>query len=144
MPSLEYAVRPYQSPNNRNSLLIPSAPSLNQDLATISWGAEATLPPVNQGIGFQVVCCKEQLDEKDRDSSTVQIPIQEDANYVEVSRPNSLSLQKHENNNCGDDWDQFSGVGAEITSALNEFAADVHSGTVAKTGNCDVKWKFNN
>jgi hypothetical protein len=148
MPALEYAVRPYQTPNAQNTTLIPSTPSRSTQRATLVWGAQTNLPAVNTGVNFNVVCCREQLQEKDRDSDDVDIPIQDsgDGNgHVTVSRPNTVRLQKHDDNNCdGLSWDQFSGVGAEISSALDEFAADVHSGTAASAGDCHTTWKFKN
>ena len=139
---LEYIVRPYQSPG-RNAFLIPSAPGASNQRATITWGADATIPEP-KGIGFNVVCCKEQLDEQSRQSDTVQIPIQDDANYVEVQRPNTVSLNKKENNTCGDDWDQFSGVGAEISADFASLGEAIHSGTTSTGGNCQAQWKLKN
>jgi hypothetical protein len=145
MPSLEYVVRPYQSPNAHGTIQIPSAPASSNQRATLVWGAKATMPAVNMGENFSVVCCKERLNEQDRQSDTVRITQQDNSdNYVDVARPNTLHLQKHDANNCGDNWDQFSGVGAEISDTLAAFQSDVLSGTAAQPGNCDTTWKFKN
>jgi hypothetical protein len=146
--ALEYIVRPYQTPDALGRIIIPSAPRGSPERATITWGGPADMPQrteVSDGVNFEVVCCQEDLTESSRESNDVQIPIQEDANYVTVSRPTSLKLKKKELNKCGDNWDQISGVAQEVNAALEEFSDAIHSGTVSKSSkNCSVGWKFKN
>jgi hypothetical protein len=144
--TLEYVVRPFQSPGSQGTTIIPSTPSRPSDKAILTWGASAVMPPV-KGINFQVVCCKEESDEKSRESDRLQIMGNDNESYIWVQRASQLKLNKSEKNSCGDDWDQFSGIGLEITGALAEFAADIHSGTAAGDANptqCEQTWKLNN
>jgi len=133
MPSLEYIVRPFQAPGS-GALIIPSTPSPTNERATLTWGAKAAVPAVRQGVGF-AGCCQEQNDETGR--KTEQIIIHDSAdpeNYITVNRATQIQWNKDTKDQCAGDWDQFSGVGLEITAALNDFAANIQSGTAAPTG----------
>jgi hypothetical protein len=143
--ALEYVVRPYTAPDAHGRIIIPSTPT-RREHATLTWGATGTMPQPT-GINFQVVCCKDALDEMERQSDDVDIPIQDagdGTSHVTVSRPNSMTLSKKETNTCGDNWDQFSGVGQEVNSIISDFQSlmDETTGTSAK--NCGETWKFHN
>jgi hypothetical protein len=147
MPSLEYVVRPYTSPDPFGRILIPSVPVGTTQRATLTWGAKATMPTVNTGVDFTVACCKEDLKEDDRDSETNRIFQNGDKsspNWVDVERPKKVRLQRHEANTCGDNWEQISGVAAQVSEALGGFAQDVLSGTAARPQSCQTQWEFAN
>jgi hypothetical protein len=148
LDAIEYVVRPYQTRNPLGQTIIPATPSGSRERATITWGAKASMPLRNEaaGMAFEVVCCQENLNEQSRESETKRITQADNSNnYVDVQRPMSVKLQKKDKNKCGDDWDQFSGVGQEISSALTEFSNDVLSGTAATPQtSCSVGWKFQN
>jgi hypothetical protein len=145
---LEYVVRPYQARGQFGQVVIPATPAASRERATLTWGAQSTMPARQDGVGFQVVCCNEDLDEQSRESDTVRITDPTNsANYVDVARPRTVKLKKQGKNNCGDDWDQISGVAQAVDSSLAEFAGDIHSGTAAIGGDpaqCNVGWKFQN
>jgi hypothetical protein len=144
----EYLVRPYQSPRSQGSVVIPSTPSAPTEKAVLTWGASATVPIQAKGINFNTACCKEESDEQSRETENVRIENPDDSSqYIMVARSKSLKLNKHENNNCGDSWDQFSGVGLEVTGALAEFASEIASGTMAgndQPSQCQQTWSLKN
>jgi len=131
MPSLEYIVRPFQSPGSLGGFIIPSTPQPTNERATLTWGAKANIPPVTQSVGF-AGCCQEENDETGRTTEPVQI--NDGDNYIVVDRATQLQWDKNTKSECAGDWDQFSGIGMEVTAALNQFWSDVHSGTAAPTG----------
>jgi hypothetical protein len=143
----EYLVRPYQSPRSQGSVIIPSTPSAPGEKAVLTWGTSATMP-VAKGISFNTVCCKESSDEQSRETEPVRIENPDDSSqYIMVARSKSLKLNKKEQNNCSDDWDQFSGVGLEVTDALAGFASDIASGTMAgndQPSQCQQTWNLKN
>jgi hypothetical protein len=146
---LEYAVRPYQTPNSQGKIIIPSTPGSSTQRATITWGAKnSAVPQANKG--FNVVCCSEQLEELERQGETVQIPItqqQVDVGHMEVFRSNQLKLKKKSNDSshpCDSPLDQY--LGAEF--GLDD-TGDTHIdlgwvGTVDAADQCGVSWKLNN
>lgn len=150
MPSLEYVVRPYQTPNAHGQIIIPSTPSSSRERATLTWGAKATMPSVGQGISFEVVCCKENLDEQKRTTSRQRVYQNNDStspNWVDWDRAETVNLNKKEQNSCGDDWDQISGAAAEIDATLAQYAAGFApwGGSASSTGKkCDTVWKLKN
>jgi hypothetical protein len=141
---LEYIVRPFQL--RSGAVIIPSTPSAPTEKATLTWGATGTLPTA-KGINVQVVCCKEGSTEQKRNSAIIRIYQDGDtssSNYVDVARPMNVGLNKKETNSCAD-WDQFSGVGLEVTDALAEFASEISSGTTAgndQPSQCQVTWNL--
>jgi hypothetical protein len=141
--ALEYVVRPYTAPDAHGRIIIPSTPT-RREHTTLTWGATGTMPAAAPGIGFTVVCCKDALDEQQRQSDDVQIPIQDGADYVTVSRPNSLTLSKKESNTCGDNWDQISGVAQEVDSYFSDLTASFDQTLGSSSKNCGETWKFHN
>jgi hypothetical protein len=135
MPSLEYIVRPFQGRDPQGRVIIPSTPVGTHQQATITWGGKATLPPVQSQPGNGFSCCSEQQNETNRQTEVVQINDSANPdNYITVNRATQLSLDKTSKSTCASDWDQFSGIGMEISDALSAFAADVFSGTMAGDG----------
>jgi hypothetical protein len=145
---LEYAVRPYQTPNSQGKIIIPSTPGSSSQRATITWGAKnSAIPQANKG--FNVVCCSEQLDEVEREGEVVQIPItqaQVDQGHMEVFRANKLKHNKKSNDShpCDSPLDQY--LGAEF--GLDD-TGDTHidlgwAGTVDEDSKCHVTWALNN
>lgn len=144
---LEYAVRPYQTPNSQGKIIIPSTPGSSSQRATITWGAKnSAIPSANKG--FNVQCCNEQLDEVERQGETVQIPVSQsevDTGYVEVFRSNQLKLKKKANNNpCDSPLDQY--LGAEFgLDDTGDTTIDLGwAGTPDPSDQCNVGWKLNN
>jgi hypothetical protein len=148
MDSLEYVVRPYQTPSAHGAIIIPSTPTGTRERATLTWGAEATMPEREEpdGIGFQLVCCTETLNENSRETETKRIEQEGNPdNWVDVDRPTKLKLKKKDANKCGDVWDQISGVEQQVNSVLSMFNDAIHSGTAGKKDkNCNVSWNFKN
>jgi hypothetical protein len=149
--SIEYIVRPYQTPNVYGSIIIPSTPSSGRERATIIWGGSGTMPEVKEssdGVNFEVVCCQEQLDELDRTSERKRIFNNNDASsgdWVDVDRPLTMRLKKKEKNHClpGPHLEE-TGVQQEISDAISDFADAIHSGTTSGGKNCGASWKFKN
>jgi len=134
MPSLEYIVRPFQSPASLGAVIIPSTPSPTNERATLTWGAKAAVPAVTTGVGF-AGCCQESADESNIQYEPVSVTnLGPDGGSVSFRRANAFDFDKTTKNECAGDWDQFSGVGMEVTAALDQFWQDVHSGTAAPTG----------
>ncbi len=142
---LEYAVRPYQSPGALGKTIIPSTPGASRTRATLTWGAEATMPSVIPS-GTSVSCCNEGLTEQTRETETVRISqAGKPENFIDVARAKSVKLKKKTKDNCAGDWDQFSGVGQRVADALSEFEAGFNSTTTGDAdSHCDVKWTLNN
>lgn len=147
--AIEYIVRPYVTPDSYGNIIIPSTPRGSRDRATLTWGQPGNVAPAKtetDGVNFEVICCQEALQENTRTSKTKRIfqnGDEDSENWVDVERPQTLKLKKKEHNKCGDDWDAFSGVGQEISSALAEFAANISS-LVTRDKNCAVSWAFVN
>jgi hypothetical protein len=144
----EYLVRPYQSPRSQGSVVIPSTPSAPTEKAVLTWGASATLPITAKGISFNTACCKEQSDEQSRLTDIIRIENPDDSSqYIVVARAKQLLLNKEEKNNCGDNWDQFSGVGLEVSAELAIYAADIATGDTRgnqQPTQCQQEWNLKN
>jgi hypothetical protein len=144
MPALEYVVRPYQSPNANGTIIIPSTPSGSREQATLKWGTQCTIPEVS-GENFQVVCCKDQLTELDRNSERIRVYQNGDPtsdNWVDLMRAKTMDLKKNEKNSCGDNWDDISGVAQQIDSILSGFASYFNQVTGNPDKNCAELWTF--
>jgi hypothetical protein len=144
---LEYAVRPYQTPNSQGKIIIPSTPGSTTQRATITWGAKNSSIP--KAGGFNVQCCSEHLDELERQGETVRItdpnPDSTDASYIDVFRSNQLKLNKKANNNpCDSPLDQY--LGAEFgLDDTGDTTIDLGwAGTPDAGDQCGVSWKLNN
>src|SRR4029077_17165672 len=99
MPSLEYVVRPYQSPNSHGGVIIPSTPTGTRKRATLTWGASTTMP-IPDG-GMHVESWSENLKETKRTSKKIRVFQNDDqssSNWVDVERPETLNLSKHDKN----------------------------------------------
>lgn len=146
LDSLEYVVRPYVAPNAQGNVIIPSTPSGSRERATITWGKPTTLPAVSSGVNFSVACCKDTLDEQQRTTETVRINITKtdvDAGYAEFERPTTVNLNKKEQNSCGDNWDDISGVAQAVDADLADWTTLMSQVTSSGT-NCGETWKFKN
>jgi hypothetical protein len=158
MPSLEYIVRPYQSPG-RNSFIIPSAPSVTNQRATLTWGATSTPPKPQPGISVSLKPdkkCKETLDEVTRETERVTIPVsttEDGTGSVTIDRPTTLTLDKHETGaqpptTYGGATQQADyAVGGDWLMApdFNAMLPYVGPGIPPAGGNdCDTTWKFKN
>src|SRR5215475_3050358 len=108
---LEYAVRPYQTPDSHGKIIIPSTPGSTTQRATITWGSKTTnVPQPELGKDFTVVCCTEELQEINRLGEYVRIynPNNHD-NFVDVFRARELTHTKPKNNPCDSPLDQALG-----------------------------------
>src|SRR5215471_13577937 len=114
---LEYAVRPFTSPNAQGKIIIPATPGATNQRARITWGAKSTnIPDPTVSDDFSVVCCSDQLHELEREVEVVSIPIQDPegaAPHVEVARSKTVKLLKQlQNNPCDSPLDTY--LGAEF------------------------------
>jgi hypothetical protein len=143
---LEYAVRPYQTPNSQGKIIIPSTPGSSSQRATITWGAKnSAIPQANKG--FNVVCCSEKLNEIERQGEWVKIEQDgEPENFVWVFRAYQLKHTKKSNDShpCDSPLDQY--LGAEF--GLDD-TGDTHidlgwAGTEDPDTHCAVTWELNN
>jgi hypothetical protein len=95
---LEYIVRPFQAPNAHGTIIISSNPKETDERAIITWGGEATLPPVQYiETGFNTRKGREDFDEKQRDAEPVRITGEDPGDgpsYIDVLRSNKLYLDK--------------------------------------------------
>jgi hypothetical protein len=153
LDALEYVVRPYTTPDVHGSIIIPSTPRGSREQATLTWGHDSavnipTPVEVTEGMNFEVVCCKENLNEQTRE--TEEIPIYDSnggTTYITVERPKSLRLTKKDKNRCFDNYLEESSA---IVQAVNEsnamWSAALHSGVTNAGGgkNCSVNWQFQN
>jgi hypothetical protein len=145
---LEYAVRPYQTPNSQGKIIIPATPGSSSQRATITWSAKnSSLPQANKG--FNVQCCSEQLNEIERQGETVQIPISQqqiDDGHMEVFRSNKLKLNKKSNDShpCDSPLDQY--LGAEFgLDDTGDTSIDLGwAGTPDADSQCQTTWALNN
>lgn len=98
---LEYAVRPSVPSDPFGRTAIAKTPGATRERATLTWGAKATLPDISGAV--QTACCKEELDELDRETETVRIFQNNDSssdNWVDVERAKKLHLSKTEQKTC--------------------------------------------
>jgi hypothetical protein len=146
MSSLEYLVRPYQSPVPHGSIIIPATPTGSHQRATITWGAKATMPTPTDAGGTNVVCYDERSDEMSRTSETQRITGQDGESYVDVDRAKTVKLQKNEKKNCDNGlWNQMSGVAQGINGDLAQWASDfAEFDATAPAGKCHQTWNFAN
>jgi hypothetical protein len=144
LDALEYVVRPYTAPDAHGRIIIPSTPAGSRQRATLVWSASATPSPAVNAVNFNVVCCKDALEEQTRESDEVTIPIQDGASEIVVSRPNSMKLSKKESNTCGDNWDQISNVAQEVNADLAGWQSLMNQVTGTSDKNCGQTWKFHN
>jgi hypothetical protein len=131
MDGIEHFVRPFTSPNAHGAIIIPSTPSGSRQRATLTWGAKATMPTVDNGISFSVVCCDEQLTEQDgRENYPVKRLYHNNDptsdQWIDWLPPKIVPLKKKEQKTCGDNWDQLNDVGLEINERLADYAARLH------------------
>lgn len=150
MPAIEYIIRPFTSPASNGRLIISHREQGTLEHATLTWGAKSPVPPVKpQGVQF-AGCCTESSNEHDDqgyDQVTVQAPSggPSAGQTITFRRANSFSFDRDTKDACAGDWDQFSGVGMEVTAALDQFSADIHSGTAGVTETaCMGKATINN
>lgn len=153
MPSLEYVIRPYQSPTPFGTNVIPSTPSVGTDRATLTWGATAqgTPPPAVQaptppaGMTYQFECCNEALKESSRSVHKIRIIGSDGESFIDVERPYQMSLKKNSKTQCDGPLDQMSLVNQGINAVLNDFQGQIDEAT-SKFGstdtNCAAQWGF--
>lgn len=145
MPSLEYIVRPYQSPNAHAAIIIPATPALSRERATLIWGATAEMPVPETGNNVNVVCCTEALGEKARKSAPIRVYQDGDPNsatYVDIARPSEMQLLKKDTKQCfPDDWEQMSFAAASVSEVLSEWD-DLLAPFDSTDEHCKVSWTF--
>lgn len=146
---LEYAVRPFTSPNSLGKIIIPATPGSTTQRARITWGAKSTnVPTPEVSNDFQVICCSEQLHELERTVEVVDIPIEltsEDSGKVTVARSKTVKLRKHMNNNkCDSPLDTY--LGAEFgLDDSGDTSIDLGFAGTEKAGEkCGAIWNLNN
>lgn len=142
---LEYVIRPYQSPASHGAIIIPATPAATRERATLTWGAKATMPPVQiTGGGVNVKCCDEGLTEQTRETETVRITQPgRPENYIDVARANKVILKKEEKDKCAGDWSQMSHVAQQIDAAFASLASQMDF-DVPSDKNCQATWNLKN
>jgi hypothetical protein len=151
--ALEYVVRPYTTPNAHGSIIIPSTPRGTRERATLTWGKDSAITTptpveVSDAVNFEVVCCKEGLNELDRKSDSERVYQNGDvnsSNWVDLERPKKMRLKKKEKNSCfGPGLSETSDVAQSIneSNAMWEYA--LNSGVTRTHTNCSVSWAFKN
>ena len=128
--SLEYLVRPFQSPGAHGRIVIPSSPSAGAQRATLTWGAKTapdTLPKA-KSLGVNVECCNEISTEQSRKGDDITITATNaPENYIKVRRATEVKLKKKEDNKC-DDWlANNSFVASGVKEAFADLKAEIHA-----------------
>lgn len=144
---LEYLVRPYQSPGTQGAIIIASTPRGTREIARATWGAKATMPPVEATDNqTNVTCCGEQLTEQTRKSDTVRITQPgKPENYIDVARAREVRLKKKTKDKCAGDWAQMSYVAASIDAIFDDLEADLGLESTTEDGHhCGAIWKLSN
>lgn len=138
----EYAIRPFQSPAPHGRTIIPSTPRDTREKAILTWGAKTTVTGGIQGRGVNVVCCREEASEVDRDSDggSVVNAAYDPRNTFTVVRASKIRFDKTDSNDCIKGWDQMSGVAAAVDEWMAEFTADLHAGTGDTKVGCQHLW----
>jgi hypothetical protein len=145
---LEYAVRPFATPNSFGKIIIPSTPSAGNQRATITWGSKTTNAPTpSLSNNFSVICCTEELTEVDREGEHVQIPITDpegDEPHVTVFRSNKLRLHKPKNNPCDSPLDQALGQSFGLDDSGDVTIDLGFAGTETLQQQCGAIWHLDN
>jgi hypothetical protein len=141
---LEYAVRPFQTPNAQGRIIIPSTPQGVIERAILKWGAQSTLPPPVYA-GINVKCCQQKTNELSREGETVRINGSDGESYIDVFRANKLKLNRKTSGSCSGVDDPF-GLGVdvmsqEIEATFDDFNAQVTEGL---PDDCDDEMTLNN
>src|SRR5215831_5257500 len=138
---LEYAVRPYQTPNSHGKIIIPSTPGSTTQRATITWGSKSTnVPEPELGKDFSVVCCSEELQEINRLGEYVRIQDQNNPdNWITVFRSRVLTHQKPKHNPCDSPLSQALGQSFGLDDS-GDMTIDLgFAGTETLEDKCQVK-----
>jgi hypothetical protein len=144
---LEYAVRPYQTPDSHGRIIIPSTPTSTSERAVLTWGATGTVPNA-QPQGFNVVCCNYKVEEIERQGEIAQIPITQediDQGHTQVFRSNQLKHKQTKSNKCDSPLDQYLGQEFGLDDTGDVTVDLGWAGTPdASDEACGVTWKLNN
>lgn len=141
---LEYAVRPYQTPNSQGKVKIPATRGTTTARATITWGAKNSSIP-SPATTVNVQCCSDQLDELQREGETVRITQPDNPdNYVDVFRSKKLTLNKKSADNCQTPLDQYLGAEFGLGATGDENIDLGFAGDVPDSTNCGQTWNLNN
>lgn len=153
MDALEYAIRPYQTPNSQGKIIIPSTPGATTARATITWGAKNSVMPKAQVYGGGT-CCGEKNVEQKRDGDVIRIFGNDDPgdgsgpSYVDVFRTNDMWLGKSSASTCDGQFDQylalefapFGGLGQSRAADGGWVSDDSGDGS---EGGCQAKFEYN-
>jgi hypothetical protein len=144
---LEYAVRPFTTPNSQGKIIIPSTPGATTARATITWGATGLIPNA-QPQGFNVQCCNYKVEEIERQGEIAQIPIKQediDQGHTSVFRSNTLKHKQTQSNKCDSPLDQMLGLEFGLDDSGDTSIDLGWAGTPDKDDEaCGVTWKLNN
>jgi len=135
--SLEYIVRPYQTPDSRGRVIVPSSRIGLPQQAHLTWGAQGTMPPA-QIVGIQIACCNEDQNELSRETSNQRIMGSDGESYVDVARVEKMKLQKQTTGNGCDDAFNILGFSAAA------MAAPSGVGTGTSPDNCNINLTLHN
>jgi hypothetical protein len=144
MDGFEYIVRPYQSPNAQGRAIIPSTPTGSRERATLIWGAKAKAV-IPDTPSISVVCCDEQLQEKQRQSEPVRVYKNGDPasdQWIDYERPIKMALKKSDKASCDDNsWNQMSFVATSISEDLASWDS-FFAGYDSTDEHCKASWTF--
>lgn len=143
MSSIEYIVRPYQTPNSHGSIRIPATPLGTFQRATLTWGAQGTMPaakaPEQQGIA--VNCCSDNVNELSRQSDTIRVTGNDPDNWVDVARARQLKIKTDNKDACAKDWNAQIDADHPWINGTDLMSFDPAGGG---GGNCGGTWNFKN
>lgn len=146
---LEYAIRPFTSPNAQGRIIIPATPGSTTQRARITWGAKSTnVPTPEVSNDFQVICCSEQLHELERTVEIVRIegpPPDDGPSYVDVARSNTVKLRKQmKNNQCDSPLDTYLGAEFGLDDSGDTSIDLGFAGTEKPGEKCGAIWHLSN
>jgi len=141
---LEYAVRPFATPNSFGKIIIPSTPSAGNQRATITWGSKSTNVPTPEQTSLTVICCTEELTEFDRQGEVLRTTGNDGESYIDWFRANRLKLHKPKNNPCDSPLDQALGQEFGLDDSGDVTINMGFAGTVTEEQKCGAIWHLNN
>jgi len=157
--SLEFIVRPFQTPSAHGRAIIAATPKGTRENATLTWGGKATLQDVksNERSGVDVICCRQDHVEtyrtgvvrEVRNSTKPSVPpsFGYGGEFPDLRAwfrtPVSVTLQKKEKQSCTGEWEQMSGVASAIKNLFADLAADLKAGRGDDPTPCKTTFNFN-
>lgn len=143
MSSIEYIVRPYQSPLS-GGVIIPATPGKSRERAVLTWGAKSDMPEPQMPT-VNVACCNEGLKEHDRKSEPVRVYQDGDKNspnYVDYARPTTITHNKHDQKNCFGETLGWTSTVESSLDAIDDEWSGLFDEFDSTDEHCKVSWTF--